>query len=538
MTKSATRIQDKDTQKRLSVVQSTEDPTKFWIVILNPDGSPVSWWWDARVFSLSSTSDLTNAQKAYNFLGRGKFPIIKYDDKFYLYAYWASNAAYFTVWNEKTIDNTSNSSFAKDGIKFDISSWNVTAINVVTVATSDSWFLRTGKNYGTPYTPEYDGSPATKKYVDDKVNDTAFGNTWDGDTTHSPSKNVVYDEINKIEEVIPSAATSLNQLTDKDYVNDSINSITAYYITKNAQGDQFATYLELSSATTFYSGGVVRVPTRNDYCIVQADENHDDATTRYIYQNNQWEYQYTVNETALTTAQLNALNSWITSWKVSTYDGYATSKQDALTLPTNPTQGNLMVWWANNKAFVDGGPVPTNKAAASWWNDDTLVTTGDKYKWNNKVDWPSSATNNHLAVFDGTTGKLIKDGGAVPTGVPSWWSNGDVLTNVSWEPTWQAISWWHDYSWKTKTWASFKIDLRSYIEPSQNFTVNLPDELEDGMEYVLRCVNGATAYTMTLGTGFTNPRNVSLSLNSYASDQFVFVAINGELELQPEPQLK
>ena len=58
------------------------------------------------------------------------------------------------------------------------------------------------------------------------------------------------------------------------------------------------------------------------------------------------------------------------------------------------------------------------------------------------------------------------------------------------------------------------------------------------MEYVLRCVNGATDYTMTLGTGFTNPRNVSLSLNSYASDQFVFVAINGELELQPEPQLK
>jgi hypothetical protein len=51
------------------------------------------------------------------------------------------------------------------------------------------------------------------------------------------------------------------------------------------------------------------VPTRNDYCIVVADENHDNATTRYIYQNNQWEYQYTVNETALTTAQLNALNS-------------------------------------------------------------------------------------------------------------------------------------------------------------------------------------------------------------------------------------
>lgn len=64
------------------------------------------------------------------------------------------------------------------------------------------------------------------------------------------------------------------------------------------------------------------------------DENHDHATTRYIY-NSIWEYQYTVNETPLTQAQLNALNSGITAGKVSTYDGYATGKQDALVSGTN-----------------------------------------------------------------------------------------------------------------------------------------------------------------------------------------------------------
>ena len=41
MTKSVTKIQDKDTLKRLSVVQSTEDPTKFGVVLLNPDGSRI-----------------------------------------------------------------------------------------------------------------------------------------------------------------------------------------------------------------------------------------------------------------------------------------------------------------------------------------------------------------------------------------------------------------------------------------------------------------------------------------------------------------
>jgi phenolic acid decarboxylase len=49
------------------------------------------------------------------------------------------------------------------------------------------------------------------------------------------------------------------------------------------------------------------------------DENHDHATTRYIY-NNGWEYQYTINETPLTQAQLNALNSGITAGKVAKYD--------------------------------------------------------------------------------------------------------------------------------------------------------------------------------------------------------------------------
>lgn len=60
----------------------------------------------------------------------------------------------------------------------------------------------------------------------------------------------------------------------------------------------------------------------NDYTIVLDDENHDHATTRYIY-NNGWEYQYTINETALTQAQLDALNSGITAAKVTIYDGYA-----------------------------------------------------------------------------------------------------------------------------------------------------------------------------------------------------------------------
>lgn len=118
--------------------------------------------------------------------------------------------------------------------------------------------------------------------------------------------------INDINSKIPNQASSTNQLADRDFVNSSLNSIVAFYITYNANGDPFPTKSALTSATTYYSGGQVRTPTRNDYAIVLQDETKDNATTRYIYYN-QWEYQYTVNETALTADQLSAINSGITS---------------------------------------------------------------------------------------------------------------------------------------------------------------------------------------------------------------------------------
>ena len=202
------------------------------------------------------------------------------------------------------------------------------------------------------------------------VSDTAYDSTWDWATNIAPSKNAVYDKINSIDAVIPSAATSSNQLADKDYVNDWINSVTAYYITKNAQGDQWATRAELFAATTFYSWWVVRVPTKNDYTIVLSDEQHDNATTRYIY-NNGWEYQYTVNETAMTQAQLDAINSWITSAKVSTYDGYASTiawKQATLVSGTN-------IKTVNSTSLLGSWNVAVQPTLVSWTNIKTVNST-------------------------------------------------------------------------------------------------------------------------------------------------------------------
>ena len=49
-----------------------------------------------------------------------------------------------------------------------MSSWTVTAININNDYGLNN-YLDTSTNYTTPYTPLYDGSPATKKYVDDAI---------------------------------------------------------------------------------------------------------------------------------------------------------------------------------------------------------------------------------------------------------------------------------------------------------------------------------------------------------------------------------
>ena len=95
--------------------------------------------------------------------------------------------------------------------------------------------------------------------------------------------------VDAIEEKIPAAADASNQLADKAFVNSSINNYAAFYLTKNANGDAFGTYAELTSATKFWNAGVEKTPTKNDYLVVLQDETKTttlgvDPTARYTYQ--------------------------------------------------------------------------------------------------------------------------------------------------------------------------------------------------------------------------------------------------------------
>lgn len=128
----------------------------------------------------------------------------------------------------------------------------------------------------------------------------------------------IAEHFGDIEKLIPSTTTAENQLADKAFVNSSINNMAAFYITSTASGDAFSTRDDLLNATEYYYGGEPRTPTQNDYAIVLADESQPKGadgnypTTRYTYQGGEWAFQYVVNNTSLTQAQVDAINSGIT----------------------------------------------------------------------------------------------------------------------------------------------------------------------------------------------------------------------------------
>ena len=101
------------------------------------------------------------------------------------------------------------------------------------------------------------------------------------------------------------------------------------------------------------------------------------------------------------------------------------------------------------------------------WTEYQIYGSGGA-AWAGDVTWPSSATSWHLAVFDWTTGKVIKDWWAVPT-VPTKVSQ---LQNDAWYTTNIGTITWITMN-STSKGTSWVVDLGTVITSHQSIkTIN------------------------------------------------------------------
>lgn len=142
------------------------------------------WSGDAKIFTLSSPSDTTTAQAIYDWYDDWKFPFVATSSQygtfyFYLLKATSTKLSFQQIWPERYDEDDANwvTLTKTDTLEITVSSWTVTDIDYVEWTTGWGAFLETYYDYTTPYTPQYNWSPATKKYVDD--NDTVVsGDSW------------------------------------------------------------------------------------------------------------------------------------------------------------------------------------------------------------------------------------------------------------------------------------------------------------------------------------------------------------------------
>ena len=231
---------------------------------------------------------------------------------------------------------------------------------------------------------------------------------------------------------VPTTPAADTDAASKAFVNSSIGTSTAnflgtYAALEDAQNpdslgftqaqvdtmkDPYSSasaQLATALATLLASQSVT--PSANDYTFIEMDFT-DPATSpdeyrRYKYDGTAWVYEYTLNNSSFTQAQWNAINSGIDTTKVASYDAHlaSTSNPHAVTkaqvgLGNVDNYGSVSAW----QGTPDNTHIPTEKLVKD--AIDTLQTDVD-----GRVAGPGSSTDGHVAVFDGATGKAVRDSG-------------------------------------------------------------------------------------------------------------------------------
>lgn len=137
-------------------------------------------------------------------------------------------------------------------------------------------------------------------------------------------------DVQEIEGKIPSAASSTNKLVSASEMGDAIEAVEAKQLYATAQQGSFATKAALTGATTYYNAdGTVATPTKNDVAYVLADESHDGKSAKYVVANKPtetvppvWGFVISFSDNTFSQAQMDAINSGVTSAKRAGYDSH------------------------------------------------------------------------------------------------------------------------------------------------------------------------------------------------------------------------
>ena len=183
-------------------------------------------------------------------------------------------------------------------------------------------------------------------------------------TSEVPVQNkVVKGALDDINDLIPAQASTSNQLADKSFVNSSIGTNTANYISDN--GEPFASVAALEA----YSGTV----TNNDYAFVTGTDSagntyYDRYKATVSGSTVTWAKEYRLNNSSFTSVQWDAVNSGITAAAVARIPaGYVPEIDDTETSATKVWSSQKSV---KNNLYVSSAQASDAKTVPSYFAAD------------------------------------------------------------------------------------------------------------------------------------------------------------------------
>lgn len=201
---------------------------------------------------------------------------------------------------------------------------------------------------------------------------TAYHKPQTGIPATDLASDVQSDLVNIVDiaQVIPEQASESNQLADKNFVNSSVATNTANYISDNGQPFQSLEHLEA------YEG----ILTNNDYAfIVGADSAGNTTYSRYKYKasTHQWALEYILNNSSFTAEQWESISSGITSGLVAKLSAMPTNSELTTLLNGKASTSELApVATSGNYDDLTGRPAVDNTPTP---NSNNLVTSGGVY---------------------------------------------------------------------------------------------------------------------------------------------------------------
>lgn len=220
------------------------------------------------------------------------------------------------------------------------------------------------------------------------------------DTSTDPIQNKpVAEAIEDINDKIPAQASDTNQLADKEFVNSSVGTNTANYISNN--GEPFTSVAALEA----YAGTV----TNNDYAFVTGTDSagnvyYDRYKATVSGATVSWAKEYRLNNSSFTAEQWAAITSGITAAAVARIPAGTVAEID-------DTGTNAQKVWSSNKSVQNNVYVSTAaqadaKTVPSYYAADgasvkVLFTNGHS---------GASFTINGKKVFVNRNGSLIEMG--------------------------------------------------------------------------------------------------------------------------------